>query len=180
MITFCHNTPLYHRVAQHHETIKSVAIGALVGVVCLAVVAGVSYGISKRFPNLKVTQGSTHLMNLFQKVPVLHTVWKLIWRTIIVVGAPVFEETVFRGFLNKKIEQWTGDNSRVKKVSRVLLVALIFGVAHLSPYQSAISNAVIVGTTAALGLVFGLLREARKDLVSPIAAHAIYNLGAVL
>lgn|GEM_PF-6165405 len=161
--------------------VKSIAIGIFAGLLAFGLITGLHYVLSRRFPQIKFSQDAQRLFNLFKKVhPVLDMIWRAVWRIFVVFLGPVLEEAFFRGFLNEKIKEWTGDKGFARKVLRVAVVALLFGVAHLSPFQNRISNLLVFGVTAPLGLVFGLIREARKDLLSPAVAHITYNLAATL
>ncbi|OQX66123.1 MAG: hypothetical protein B5M55_01160 [Desulfococcus sp. 4484_242] len=78
------------------------------------------------------------------------------------VIAPVTEEVLFRGVLYGFFRRWGA-------VPAILLSAFAFVLAH--PVSPAIPITQIVG-----GLVFGLAYEVEKNLMVPIAIHALGNM----
>jgi membrane protease YdiL (CAAX protease family) len=79
-----------------------------------------------------------------------------------VVWAPLVEEIVFRGALQRYLRP------RLKWWGAVLVTALIFGLIH--PYTPA--GLIQVGVS---GVLFGFLREWRGSLIAPITAHFLHN-----
>lgn len=161
------------------ERTKSVALAVFVGLSCLAIVTAISYAISKRYPSLQMKTSGPCRFRFFEKYPTLQTVWRAVWRLFAVGVAPIVEEILFRGVINDKIAEWTGDQGVIRKVARIFFVSALFGAAHLNPFQSRANNLTSFCITASLGVVFALLKEARGDLVTPMVAHAVYNLGAI-
>ncbi|MFN3019729.1 lysostaphin resistance A-like protein [Chryseobacterium sp. TY3] len=80
-----------------------------------------------------------------------------------VILAPLLEEFLFRGLIQKSIIK-TGLNPKIS----ILISAFIFGAFHVYPWQ-------FVGAFL-LGLVLGLVYEKTKSLVLPILLHAFNNL----
>ncbi len=80
-----------------------------------------------------------------------------------VILAPLLEEFLFRGLIQKSIIK-TGLNPKIS----ILISAFIFGAFHVYPWQ-------FVGAFL-LGLVLGLVYEKIKSLVLPILLHAFNNL----
>ena len=78
------------------------------------------------------------------------------------VWAPVIEETLFRGLLYRHLRD------HMRWPSAVVLNAAIFAVFH--------SPASRWPFVFAGGIVYALLREWRRSLLAPIAAHALGNL----
>lgn len=168
---------------ERSQKIKSIAIGVLVGLASFLVVTGVIYALQKHVPGFRISQDAVKIFNLFKNIhPVLHIFWRVVWRGFIVLGAPIVEEFLFRGMLLEGIKKCQGERaaSIIHKIIRIALVSLIFGVCHLSPFQNTLSNLVIFGMTTVLGVALTLLKEYRKDLLAPVTAHMIYNLGATL
>ena len=180
MMAICGCPPMTWALPGSEKKVKSVAIGIIAGIVAFSAIAGISYALSKRFPNFKLSQDVSRIFTLFKNIPVLNHIWRAVWRLFVVFLGPILEETLFRGLLTTKIKEGFGDDSTSKKVLRIAGVALLFGVAHLSPFQSGISNLVIFGITASLGLALGVLQQARGDLLAPTAMHMAYNLAATL
>lgn len=80
-----------------------------------------------------------------------------------VVMAPVFEEIIFRGIMqkgliNKGIEPWKA----------ILFSSVVFGLVHANPWQ-------FVGAVL-LGCVLGLVYYKTKSLLLPMLLHAFNNL----
>lgn len=84
-----------------------------------------------------------------------------------VILAPLLEEFLFRGLIQKSIVK-TGLNPKVA----ILISAFIFGAFHVYPWQ-------FVGAFL-LGLVLGLVYEKTQSLVLPILLHAFNNLISAL
>jgi membrane protease YdiL (CAAX protease family) len=78
-----------------------------------------------------------------------------------VVAAPLFEETLFRGFLFGGLRRWAGP------WTAAILSAALFAGYHL--------EVEVLPVTFALGLVAAWLRERTGGLLAPIAMHACYN-----
>ncbi len=92
----------------------------------------------------------------------------LLWIAI-VVGAPVFEEALFRGFAHAGLAQ-----SRVGATGTVLITASTWAAIHLQ------YDFYGVATIFAVGLLFGWARERTGSLVPCIAMHAAMNLVAAI
>ena len=88
---------------------------------------------------------------------------------LVLVLAPVAEETFFRGFLFRAIRErhgfwYAGATS-----------AVVFGLVHWSPDSSGLSNLVLVIPLAFVGLGLAYVYERRRNLLVNIAAHATFN-----
>jgi membrane protease YdiL (CAAX protease family) len=83
-----------------------------------------------------------------------------------VVIAPVGEELIFRGFIQRIFQR------NMRGTLAVVLASIIFGLAHFS-------MAILPGVTF-LGLVFGYLFYRTKNLIYPVFTHALYNLVSLL
>ncbi|MBW8360191.1 MAG: CPBP family intramembrane metalloprotease [Weeksellaceae bacterium] len=84
-----------------------------------------------------------------------------------VMMAPLFEEIVFRGIIQKGLI-----NKGVKPIWAIWIAALAFGIVHGNPWQ-------FVGAVL-LGYVLGLVYYRTKSLLMPILLHAFNNLVSVL
>jgi membrane protease YdiL (CAAX protease family) len=82
-----------------------------------------------------------------------------------VVGAPLAEELVFRGYLHAALRSWLGP------WSAIVTGALLFGLLHGLTYALPI---------AVLGLWFGWLRERTGSLLPSMLGHALHNGTAVV
>jgi membrane protease YdiL (CAAX protease family) len=90
----------------------------------------------------------------------------VLFASLVVLWAPLCEETIFRGALFRALR------GRVGVVLSVLACACVFGFMHgYGP--------LLVFPLIALGSVFCLLREWRGSLIAPITAHMLHN-GTVL
>lgn len=88
-------------------------------------------------------------------------VW-LLWLAL-AIGAPVFEEVFFRGFLFKGLER------SIKPTGAIILTAAIWAGIHLQ--YDLYNMAIIFG----LGLLLGAARNRTGSLLAPIAMHALGN-----
>lgn len=80
-----------------------------------------------------------------------------------VIMAPIFEEIVFRGIIQKGMI-----NNGVKPWKAILLASILFGLIHGNPWQ-------FVGATL-LGCVLGLVYYKTKSLLLPMLLHGFNNL----
>jgi uncharacterized protein len=92
--------------------------------------------------------------------------WPPIFWIATVIFAPVFEESLFRGFLFVGLR-----NSRVGPAWTVLITAVAFAVLHSLQYDFLSLIVILV-----LGMVFGLVRLYSKSLWSTIVLHSAWNL----
>ncbi len=88
------------------------------------------------------------------------------WRTVllvvvVVIGAPVVEELVYRGLLQRSATAKWG------RFGGLVAASVFFGVIHLRPVE-------LPGLTIA-GLVFGFMLLRTGRLGTPIVAHAAFN-----
>ncbi|MDX2132036.1 MAG: CPBP family intramembrane glutamic endopeptidase [Planctomycetota bacterium] len=96
--------------------------------------------------------------------------WAWLMVALAVLVAPVFEEVLYRGFLQSLAVRATG-----RPWAAVLLTSVIFAAAHLGQGMAWYSLAVI----GALGVVLGAAYERTRSLGVPIAMHAIFNAANV-
>lgn len=91
---------------------------------------------------------------------------------VVILGAPLGEELLFRGFL------YRGLRRRFSVWPAALISGLVFGVIHISPEsgRQAAATAILVPALSLLGVALAHLYERRKSLVAPIAGHAAFNL----
>lgn len=85
---------------------------------------------------------------------------------IVGIGAPIVEELFFRGLLLRALER------RYGTVAAVILSAVVFGVTHFELLQ--------LPALTAFGIVLALLAVRTRRLGPGIAAHAAFNLVAVV
>ncbi|EPS61964.1 hypothetical protein M569_12828, partial [Genlisea aurea] len=82
------------------------------------------------------------------------------------VLAPLLEETVFRGFLMVSLTKW------FPTPVSVVISAAIFSAAHLTPSE--------FPQLFALGAALGFSYAQTRNLLTPIAIHAVWNSGVIL
>lgn len=85
---------------------------------------------------------------------------------VVVVGAPLVEELLFRGVLYEELE------NIVSTKSTIILTALIFGLYHFNILQT--PNTII------MGLVLAYVYHKTKSIKAPIIIHATNNLLATI
>lgn len=163
------------------EKAKNIAIGIIAGLGCFFVVSGIIYVIQTHCTWFSLSQDAIKIFDLFKNAhPLIHFGWRAIWRGYVVLAGPLIEELIFRGFGHDKVKECQEKETTMKKVIRIAIVSLIFGACHLSPFQNGMSNLVIFGVTTLIGVVLSILKEQRKDLSAPLAAHIMYNLAATI
>ena len=91
----------------------------------------------------------------------------LLWLAL-VIAAPVFEETLFRGFL---FRGWM--ETRLRETGTILLTSAVWCLLHFH-YDVAELLSVL-----ALGIVLGFSRSRTGSLVAPVVIHALVNLLAI-
>jgi membrane protease YdiL (CAAX protease family) len=94
-------------------------------------------------------------------------VWT-IWVAMI-IAAPLFEETFFRGFLLKGLE-----SSFMRPAGAVLVTAGLWAALHVQ------YDLYEIGTIFCLGLLFGAARVFTRSLLVPLGLHAVTNLIATI
>jgi membrane protease YdiL (CAAX protease family) len=76
---------------------------------------------------------------------------------------PIVEEVVFRGYLQRGLEQWLGPSASL------WIVSLFFGLVHVG------SGWHLFLPLALMGLLFGFLRNRSNGLAAPIVVHMLHN-----
>jgi len=84
------------------------------------------------------------------------------------IGAPLFEELFFRGFLRTALTAKIGS-------AAILVQALFFGLAHFQ-VGAGLGNVSVIVATAALGLVLGVFARESGRLGPGIIGHGLFNL----
>tara|TARA_Y100000816_G_C26016682_1_gene531736 strand:- start:204 stop:998 length:795 start_codon:yes stop_codon:yes gene_type:complete len=85
----------------------------------------------------------------------------------VVILAPLGEEIIFRGFLQKTLEKKWKDVTRA-----ILFTALIFSLIHMNPYWFI--------QIYFLGIILGFLAWKTKSIIAPLILHSLNNSMALL
>lgn len=108
----------------------------------------------------------------------LQTIYAIFKLTVL---GPVFEEILFRGFLQEKLRDLQvvilgveEADSKVHQVIRIVLQAIVFGLCHFHPAQG-LFNIYIVIVAAGMGIYFGIQKEDTFNLWSSSAHHVHCN-----
>lgn len=132
-----------------------VVIGVFIGLVVMAGIASVFIG---------ETEDSEFTTDVYNT-----SVWPVLFVIAVVVFAPVFEETFFRGFLFTGLRQ-----APIGSAGAIFLTALMWTGLHLQ-YEFVGMSVIFT-----LGIVFGIVRYKTGSLWTVILIHALWNLFAVL
>jgi uncharacterized protein len=101
-----------------------------------------------------------------------NTVGVAVVTIIAAIGAPVFEELFFRGFLRVSLASRIG-------VGAVWAQALFFGLAHYQ-FGLGLGNVSVVAATAGIGVVLGYTAHLTRRLGAGSIAHGMFNLFVTL
>ncbi|MBD2462706.1 CPBP family intramembrane metalloprotease [Oscillatoria sp. FACHB-1407] len=82
------------------------------------------------------------------------------------IAAPLFEETLFRGFLLPSLTRY------VSVPGAIAISSVIFAIAHLSLSE--------VVPLAVLGCVLGVVYTRSRSLLSPMLLHSLWNSGTMI
>ena len=94
---------------------------------------------------------------------------------------PIFEEIIFRGFLQEKIKLFQAhilkvdENSSLQKTMRVFLQAVIFGLCHWHRLHTLSLNVFFIIILSIGGMALGEIKEQQNSLVGSMAFHSIHN-----
>jgi membrane protease YdiL (CAAX protease family) len=91
---------------------------------------------------------------------------------LVILGAPLGEETFFRGFL------FRGLRRRFRFWPAALISGAVFGALHVVPLSArqAAGTAVIAPALFVVGVGLAMVYERRKSLLAPIIAHVVFNI----
>jgi len=101
-----------------------------------------------------------------------NTVGVAIVTIIAAIGAPVFEELFFRGFLRQSFARRFG-------VGAVWIQAMFFGLAHYQ-FGLGLGNVSVCAATTGIGVVLGYTAHLTRRLGSDTLAHGLFNLFVTL
>ncbi len=92
----------------------------------------------------------------------------ILWLTIIIIIAPVYEEILFRGFLQDFIKRFI----KIKNLE-IIIVALFFGLFHLPSFANVIYAFII-------GIFLSIQRNKNKSVNVCIWMHSLINFAGVV
>ena len=95
------------------------------------------------------------------------------YAVIAAVGAPLVEETFFRGLLLRSLRGRFGPGVAIP------VQAVIFGLCHMNPIYG-LANVTVVMAITSFGIIAGYLAEHYRRLGPGMCAHAWFNLVTVL
>lgn len=93
---------------------------------------------------------------------------------LVVVGAPLVEELLFRGLVLRTLERWFGS------VAAVILSSLLFAIPHWQPDSSWQEAFVLLSALAVVGLVLAIGTVKTGRLGPAVIAHFIFNATGTL
>ena len=141
----------------------------ITAVVVFVVAFGVILGLESLYASVAHSgsaeaANSSFMTDTYQTAACLPLLW-----IAVVLFAPVFEETFFRGFLFAGLER-----SRIGAVGTIILTSLVWASLHLQ------YNLMGMVTIVILGLVLGTVRFKTRSLWPAIMIHALWNAAALL
>lgn len=106
------------------------------------------------------------------------------WQVILYfwIGAPIQEETIFRGLIQTVAEHRYSKQLRLGKLTlpvSALISAALFGMVHIATINAGASVSTALFTVCGafvLGLVAGWLRARAQSLLPGIVVHALFNI----
>ena len=82
------------------------------------------------------------------------------------IAAPIFEETIFRGFLLPSLTRY------LSVTTSIILSGFLFAIAHLSLAE--------VLPLATLGIILGIVYTRSRNILAPMLLHSLWNSGTLL
>jgi len=143
-------------LAIHLPGWRSLAMGLVVVIVAMVALEGVNSLLDREAPEWVVA--------LYGNVD-----YPLLLALGLVVGAPLFEEAFFRGFL---FAGWS--RSRLGVTGTIVLTSALWAAMHMQ------YGAFEIAQIFLLGVILGYARHRSGSLIVPLAMHALVNLAAHL
>jgi membrane protease YdiL (CAAX protease family) len=131
---------------------RAVALCVALQLVLVAVIDGLTYVVGKPIV-------ADFMVNVYQSA---RSVWLLALG--LMVGAPLFEETFFRGFLFRGLAE-----SRLGRTGAIVLTAILFALPHVQ-YDAFGMATILVG-----GLFLGVVRDRTGSVLLTMLLHAVQN-----
>lgn len=114
------------------------------------------------------------LLNLFLVHPTPHGIFGMSILQTCIVGwilAPIYEEFIFRGVLQTKLNDTFKNNKHGSYLS-IIITSICFSLAHISYYGNPSSTGVIF----LISLFLGYLRNKYKSLLPSVLVHMLNNI----
>ncbi|RDE11427.1 MAG: hypothetical protein C4K47_09885 [Candidatus Thorarchaeota archaeon] len=146
-----------------------IALGLLVGIVMLIANIGVTGFVSWLINTVTGTQISTGPSAFIAS----GTQELIAWIAVMFVVVGLSEETVFRGFLQRRVQMYFRTRSSRSGTKSILITSLVFAAAHLD----------LTGLPSlfVLSLFLGYLAEKRRySVLGPAVAHGFNNAAVVV
>lgn len=158
---------------------KSLAWGALAGLLAWPVVIASGVGFIYLHHRLGYPPPETNLAHptLQKLVENKHDWWAWGLAGLAIIGAPIVEELIYRGFVQSALLKFTH-----RAWLSLLLSSGLFMAVHLVPMGSGAGHVpwYAAAQVGVLGLCMGIAFERTKDIGVPITMHMLYNLVNVL
>ncbi len=151
-----------HSVLTDYLALRPVAFGTLLGWI------GVTLGFAALWDVISILVGRPVVPEFMSSAYATAKPAWILW-VALVIAAPLFEETFFRGFLLKGFE-----SSFLRPVGAVIVTATLWAAIHLQYELPEIASIFL------LGLLLGAARVRTGSLAIPVAMHATSNLWATI
>jgi membrane protease YdiL (CAAX protease family) len=151
-----HNKPVFSSLGWlrtvTNQTLLLIGIGGAV----------LSIGVSALASLLKTPEVRMDILDQLDKQPVILALFGIMAVTV----APLFEELLFRGFLQPLFSRTLG------VVGGILLTSVLFGSLHAVQYKFVWQY---VAAISFVGAVLGVVRYRTKSIITSTVMHACYN-----
>jgi membrane protease YdiL (CAAX protease family) len=146
-------------------TARDVAIGVPLGIAGqLVLVNVVNWPLSRLFPDtFSFEEVSQRAEDISSTAPGF---WMVLLVIVVVIGAPVIEEIVYRGSLQTALVSTAG------KWGGIVITAALFAAIHLAPVE--------FPGLFAFALLLGIVRQRSGTLGAPIVTHLAFNATGLL
>lgn len=130
----------------------------------LLLVTAVNWPLQKIWPDVfsfdEVSQRATELSDS------AHGFWKILLVAVVVLGAPIVEEIIYRGTVQPGLQEKWGTGAGI------VATAVIFALIHQSPVE--------LPGLFAFALVLGMARYRTGRLGTPIVTHMAFNAAGLV
>jgi membrane protease YdiL (CAAX protease family) len=151
-----HGTSIVRLLSARPLTARTLVTDVMLGVLLLAVLIGVQYGIERLTGPGDTTLVRRMLVNRAELIP--------LWLAL-AASAGFVEELVFRGYFQRQFGAWLAS-----PWAGVIAQAVLFGVTH--GYQGGL----LILRICLLGLLFGAAALFRRSLIPGMVAHAATDI----